>query len=236
MINEVLTNTAGALGDRIELYNTTVAPVNVGGWYLSDSWGWDWDLEVGDYKKYQFPANTTIPGGGYLVLNESVFNLPGDNPKDFTLSGPHGGELWLMEADANGNLTRFADHVEFGPAAAEESFGLWPNGQGELFPTTGNTFGADNSGPRFGPLVISEVMYHPTPPTPDDLLAVPDLTERRPGVHRDLQSHGRSGQPDRLADRERHRLQFPCRSHSIRSRPWSFCRSIPPSGMPRAHW
>ena len=36
VINEVLTNTTQALGDWIELYNTTNAPINIGGWYLSN--------------------------------------------------------------------------------------------------------------------------------------------------------------------------------------------------------
>ena len=75
------------------------------------------------------------------------------------------------QADAAGNITRFADHVEFGAAINGESFGRWPNGQGELYPMQSLTLDSQNSGPRVGPVIISEVMYHPLPPTAEEFQA-----------------------------------------------------------------
>ncbi len=60
------------------------------------------------------------------------------------------------------------DRVEFGAAANGESFGRWPNGSGRLVPMTSRTFGAVNSGPRVGPVLISEIMYNP--PSSNDSL------------------------------------------------------------------
>ena len=50
--------------------------------------------------------------------------------KYFSLNAFEGDDVWLMQADASGNLTYFADHVEFGAAKNGESFGRWPNGIG----------------------------------------------------------------------------------------------------------
>ena len=46
----------------IELHNTTSQPINIGGWFLSDS--------STNLTKYQIAANTTIAAGGYLVLTD----------------------------------------------------------------------------------------------------------------------------------------------------------------------
>ncbi|MCB9191769.1 MAG: CotH kinase family protein [Flavobacteriales bacterium] len=46
--------------DWIELYNTSGMPVNIGGYFLSDS--------ENNRDKYQIPAGTTIPGNGYMVF------------------------------------------------------------------------------------------------------------------------------------------------------------------------
>ena len=61
VINELLTNSDVA-GDWIELYNTTSNPINLGGWYLSDS--------SVNPAKFRIPAGTTIAPNGYLVFNE----------------------------------------------------------------------------------------------------------------------------------------------------------------------
>ena len=46
-------------GDWIELHNTTAGPIDVSGWYLSDS-------SLSPYK-YQLRPGTVIPAGQYLV-------------------------------------------------------------------------------------------------------------------------------------------------------------------------
>ena len=169
VVNEVLTHTDPPLLDAIELHNTTGRQVDVGGWYLSDSWGWASDPRGGDYRKFRIPDDTPIAAGGYLVFDERDFNPnglwnPNAGPRadwEFALGGASGDDVWLMEADATGRLTRFADHAEFPAAAAGESFGRYPNATGDLAPMRQRTFGDVNAQPRVGPVVISEVMYHP---------------------------------------------------------------------------
>ncbi|MDP7289254.1 MAG: CotH kinase family protein, partial [Phycisphaerae bacterium] len=159
VVNEVLTHTDLPSVDSIELYNTTGQTVDIGYWYLSDTWGWASNLQNGDYKKYMIPAGTEIDPGEYLVFDESDFG--GVGPLDFALDGARGDDVWLMAADASGDLTHFADHVSFGGVANGESFGRWPDHSGDLYPMTSVTLGAANSGPRVGPVIISEVMYNP---------------------------------------------------------------------------
>lgn len=152
VINEVLTHTDPPASDAIELYNTTGQPINVGGWYLSDS--------SGTLKKFRIPGGTTIPAWGYVSFDESDFNASGGTaPGDFALSSSLGDDVWLMEADSAGNLLRFADHVEFGAAFNGESFGRHPNGTGRLYPMQSVTFDAENAAPRVGPVIISEIQY-----------------------------------------------------------------------------
>jgi len=156
VINEILSHTDAPLSDSIELHNTTDDAIVIGDWYLSDS--------NNNYRQFRIPPGTSIPAGGYRVFDEGDFNpTPLDpGPNDFALDGAHGDEVWLVEANAAGNLVRFADHVEFGAAVNGESFGRWPNGTGELYPMTDRTLdpAGANSGPRVGPVVISEVHYN----------------------------------------------------------------------------
>ena len=55
------------------------------------------------------------------------------------------------------------DVVEFAAARASEALGRWPNGGGSetLVSMTATTFGSMNAPAQVGPVIISEVMYHP---------------------------------------------------------------------------
>ncbi|MBN2473626.1 MAG: lamin tail domain-containing protein [Pirellulales bacterium] len=157
VVNEVLSHTDDPWTDAIELHNTTGTAIDVSGWYLSDS--------SGLYQKFRIPAGTNIAAGGYLVFDEDSFNPTPLNPgpTDFALDGAHGDDVWLLETDATGTLLSFVDHVEFPAARSGESFGRWPNGAGDLVPMIERTLdpaqGA-NSGPRVGPILISEIHYN----------------------------------------------------------------------------
>jgi len=151
VINEVLTNSDGGLLDQIELFNTSGAAVDIGGWYLSDSGS--------TLKKYKIPAGTTIDAGGYLVFDEDDFNSGADG---FLLNSNRGDDVWLMTSDDNDQLVRFVDHVEVPSSESNVSFGRVPNAIGDLVPTTSMTFGATNSGAKIGDVIISEIMYNPT--------------------------------------------------------------------------
>ncbi|NQU24274.1 MAG: CotH kinase family protein [Candidatus Nealsonbacteria bacterium] len=59
VINEVLSHTDWPDYDSIELHNVTGAMIDVGGWYLSDSWGWESNLQNGNYG----PSHKKCPIG-----------------------------------------------------------------------------------------------------------------------------------------------------------------------------
>ncbi|NQU23333.1 MAG: CotH kinase family protein [Candidatus Nealsonbacteria bacterium] len=169
VINEVLSHTDWPATDSIELHNVTDSVIDLAGWYLSDQWGWDSTYLTGNYKKYRFPfsdpAKSMIAVGGYLVVTEYDFN-PDPNaeipdPHHFAIDSAHSDDVWLMKADAAGNLTHFGDHVGTGVQANAQSWGRWPNGGGVMYPMTSPTLGSANSGPLVGPLIISELQYYP---------------------------------------------------------------------------
>lgn len=157
VVNEVLSNSdQTGLVDAIELHNRTGGDINIGGWYLTDS--------QDNYKKFRIPDNTMIPAGGYILFDEGDFNPTPATPEPhhFALDGSHGDDVWLVKADASGNLQQFVDSVHFDAALPNETFGRWPNGSGKLLPMNTRTLGSANTGGvRFGPVIISEVMYHP---------------------------------------------------------------------------
>jgi uncharacterized repeat protein (TIGR01451 family) len=66
LVSEVMFKQAGSgdeVGEWIELYNPTAAPVDVGGWLLGDA------TDAKDYERlYAFPAGTTIAAQGTLVV------------------------------------------------------------------------------------------------------------------------------------------------------------------------
>jgi hypothetical protein len=167
-INEVLSNPPANESDAIELYNSSDKPVQLGGLYLSDS--------IDDPLKYQIPAGTIIPSGGYWVVREDQFDGDDAGDNGFGLNATQGDDLWLVVPDGAGGIAAFVDDVQFGAAIEGESFGRVPDGTGRLAPMTAITLGAPNAAPRVGPVVISEVHYHPGPPSAAALALDPSLS------------------------------------------------------------
>jgi len=169
VINEVLAHADQQLEDAIELHNPTATAMDISGWFLSD------DIAV--LKKFRIPSGTIVPPGGYKVFFEYQFkdtNTPAVVP--FALDSAYGDNVWLTAADGAGNLTLFIDHVDFGPSENGVSFGRFPNGVGPLVTLSQRTFGVDNPSsleefrtgqgasnayPRVGPVVFTQIMYHP---------------------------------------------------------------------------
>ncbi|MDA1275028.1 MAG: lamin tail domain-containing protein [Verrucomicrobia bacterium] len=166
-INEVLSHSDPPLEDAIELYNATDTPLEIGGWYLSDS--------ERDPRKFLIPANTVIPSRGFTVFYEFQFNRSGAE-KPFAISSAKEGAVFLSQA-ADGVLSGYRALASFGPAENGVSFGRFQTSQGAHFvpmsrrtlgvetPSTVETFrlgtGAENSYARIGPVVFSEIMYQP---------------------------------------------------------------------------
>ncbi len=152
VINEALTRTDVAPPtDTIELFNPTATNVNIGGWFLSDAFNTP--------KKFRIPDATTIGAGSYAVFTEAQFNPLGAG---FAL-GSDGGQVWLFSADANTNLTGRVHGFRFGAAENGVTFGrhVTSTGDEHFVAQTFVTLNALNSGPRIGPVVITEIMFHP---------------------------------------------------------------------------
>jgi hypothetical protein len=113
------------------------------------------------------------------VLYEYQFNPTNGSSIPFTFNSAHGGQAWLSEADASGNLTGYRAFAAFGAAANGVSFGRFTNSVGEVdtVAMSARTFGVDNPStledfrtgtgapnayPLVGPVVINELMYDPS--------------------------------------------------------------------------
>src|SRR5439155_11009468 len=92
------------------------------------------------------------------------FNPAPGVSNSFSLSS-HGEQVYLFAADANSNLTGYSHGFSFGAAANGVTFGRFVNNVGEeQFPAQiSRTLAGANSGPRVGPVVITEIHYHPAP-------------------------------------------------------------------------
>lgn len=117
-----------------------------------------------------------IPVNGYTVIYEAQFTNAELAAVPFALSSK--GDEVVLSAATNNRLTGYRTQVKFGAAANGVSFGRYvtSDGREEFVALSARTFGRDDPGspeefrtgtgaanayPRVGPVVISEVMYHP---------------------------------------------------------------------------
>jgi hypothetical protein len=157
VINEVLAHSHADDSDWIELYNTTGTPINVGGWFLSDS--------QGNLLKYQIRDGTTMGPFAYLVFRQDRHfgnaNAVGCY-EPFALS-ENGESLYLSSAQ-NGVLTGYREVEDFGASATGTSFGRYYKASTNSYDFVAmaqNTPGFANTESKTGPIVIYEIMYHP---------------------------------------------------------------------------
>ncbi len=147
VINEILTHPTTPAVDAIELFNLTGTPVNVGGWFLTD------DFNVP--KRYRIPDGTTVPDNGYLVL---YANTSFGGAMDLSSRGE---EIYLFSGDGT-NLTGYVHGFDYGAQAKDVTFGRYLTSGGTQYPAqAAPSLGSPNTGPNVGPIVISEIMYHP---------------------------------------------------------------------------
>jgi hypothetical protein len=185
VVSEVLTHTDPPLEDAIEIYNPTTAPADLGNWWLSNSQDNPEKFRIlpgtilapGAYKVFY---EQSIVNG---ATNARGFNHSGtgDAP-DFTLNSAHGDNVVLTRfgplALFGGSNAAFQLNHAFDAAQNGASFGRYikSDGGADLVAMTSRTFGVDNPPtvvifrtgaglsnvyPKVGPVVISEIMYHP---------------------------------------------------------------------------
>jgi hypothetical protein len=157
VINEILSNPIAPALQTVELWNPTSTTADIGGWFVTDDASYPW--------KYRIPDDTNLNAGAFLTIDESQFNAPPDLATSFRLN-PLGGEVYLFSGNAAHELTGYSHGFSFPGAARGETFGRYINSVGqEHFPPqatpTLSNGGSTNSGPRVGPIVISEICYSP---------------------------------------------------------------------------
>lgn len=182
VINEVLCRATAPFEQAVELMNLSEDPLDVSGWYLSDS--------TTELRKFQMPAYSVIPGHGFLVVYERQFN-GSDSAEPVSFATPKRQNAFLSEVK-DGALTGFRAAASFGPVDWGVSVGRFPTSAGFHFtqlrepsfgvanPTSTDDFvrgqGHMNGYAHVGPVVISEIMYHPS--VADDALEYVELFNR----------------------------------------------------------
>ncbi len=155
VINEVLTHQdQDDPGDWIELYNASSETISLNGWYVSD--------DEDNPAKVVLSNVTAVLPGGYVVLTEaSHFGTNAAGTNGFALSEL--GEGVYLSSGTNGVLTGYRDSVELGASELDVTFGRYVRSDAVVDVTalSATSSGMSNDYPLVGPVVVSEIMYHP---------------------------------------------------------------------------
>ncbi len=148
VINELLAHSHDILPDWIELHNTTAQSISIGGWFLSDN--------DNNLMKYEIPESTEIPAYGYVVFTE-------DQHFGAAFAFSADGETAYLTSGSGGQLTGYQAVQQFGASARAVSLGrhIRSDGDMDFVALSAPTPGAANAYPQVGPVVISELQYHP---------------------------------------------------------------------------
>ncbi|MFT5240393.1 MAG: hypothetical protein ACI9OU_001412 [Candidatus Promineifilaceae bacterium] len=156
VINEILTHQdQDEPGDWIELHNTTTGAVDISHWWLGDNA----HLPL----RFQIPPASIVPAGGFVRFTEATHfgtnGLAGTN--GFALSEL--GETLFLSVASNGHVVVYIDQEQFDAAASTVTFGrhIKSTGRKDFVAQSQATPNAANAYPKIGPIVTSEVMYHP---------------------------------------------------------------------------
>ncbi len=165
-INECLTHTDLPDVDAVEIHNSSSSEVDISFWYVSD--------DRSNLKSYQFPNGSIIEPGGYLVIDENDFNSSVDG---FRLNRS-GDNIYLVSGNADGEFTGFEQGWSFGAQYNGTSFGVHTTSEQKKYfvAQTTTTLGFANSYPRVGPLIITDINYHPDI-TSEEYLVVKNIAD-----------------------------------------------------------
>ena len=158
VINEIMSHSHNEEPDWIELFNQGSQAVDIGGWYLSD------DEEAP--RKFQIPDGTILEGGAFAVFYEDAhFGETAEHSgKRIAFALSENGETVSLFAPGDGLYLDYLEKETFGPSASGVSRGRYEkmgSGTVNFVPMAYPTPGEINSAPLVGPIVISEIMYHP---------------------------------------------------------------------------
>jgi len=160
VINELLAHSHASEPDWVELHNTTSQAIDIGGWFISDN--------INDFMKYRIADNTILAPYGCVVLYENQHFGNAQDPgcrNPFAFSST--GESCFLRSglDADGRITGYYDEAIFGASLTGVAFGRHQKNSGvhDFVAMSANTPGSANAYPKVGPVIISEIMYHPAP-------------------------------------------------------------------------
>jgi hypothetical protein len=133
---------AGEYEDWVELYNPTGAPVNIGGFWLSD--------DPLDLQKWSFPAGTTIGANGYLLVlisgrGDYDPGYLGQLNTNFKLKQTNGDALSF--SNVGGVLIETFEFSFYTPNQRNHSWGRSPDGSNNWRIHTNPSQNAANGGP-----------------------------------------------------------------------------------------
>lgn len=152
LMNELFSRGTAAELDWIEIYNPTTSSIDITGFKIYDSGGFN-----GTKPKKEFPAGSVIPANGFLVI------ITDDtDPSGFGLSS--GGEKVWFE-NATGTVIDTVDLVAITDTAA--SYGRMPDGSSNWQILTPRTRGTANYTPLINYAFMNEVYSRGTTSDPD---------------------------------------------------------------------
>ena len=152
VVNEVESN--GDDTDWFELYNTTDAPIDISGFIVRDN---------DNAKRYDLPTGSIVPAHGILLVDQLTAHSPGF---DFGLG--NSDQVRLFAPDGTTLVAEATWSVH-----AATTYGLCPDGVGELQLTTVSTKGAPNNCSL--PVAINEV--ESSGGTPGDWIELVNLSD-----------------------------------------------------------
>lgn len=179
-INEILAFSSGGDPDWIELHNPTNDTVDISGWYLSD--------DKDDLLKFQIPLDTLILPRGFVVYYEDQhFGLNSQHPGSktgFALSNI-GETIYLYGPSGDLNLP-FIESESFGPSEPGVTMGRHYKSSTDTFnfvELQSPTPGAQNSYPKVGPIVISEIFYHPNSVLDSEFIELVNISDQTQSLY-----------------------------------------------------
>lgn len=161
VFNELLAHSHAAASDWIELHNTTGQAVNIGGWFLTDD-----NTDLATIRKYEIPADTVIPAGGFVVFVEgSSFGSDSLPPERRFALSEAGETVYLFSAEAGQVTGTYVASQKFEASETGVTLGRYEkpslSGGYNFVRMADATPLAVNSGPRVAGVVITELMYNP---------------------------------------------------------------------------
>ncbi|MCJ7449633.1 MAG: lamin tail domain-containing protein [Bacteroidales bacterium] len=114
----IVTDQNGEYDDWIEMFNKSSLTMDLSGYYLTDS--------KRNLVKWQFPAGTTVPSNGYLIIWADSDTTQNGLHSNFKLSS--GGERLLFVNPEK----LIIDEVDYPAQTQELSYSRNPNGTGSF--------------------------------------------------------------------------------------------------------